>query len=520
MSDSGGRAPGIGAAPRFGAPPSRAEARTRPRRWQRRYRLYRILFFGALAPILVLAGIVNAQEEARKREEGTFLRADQITRSDHPFSDGTGRFDGWVLELLAGQTLRASLQTSDLVPYFYVTGPLEAPSPAMLAESRETFDGAMVEFTPDERGEYALIIPSFDAAYGSYELTTNYRVRAIDSTGTEMEGAAAGLMLAVILLWFAHYLGLFAFLEWTYPDRILLLRPFGQRRVSKALKRFNRRTLAYRGFTLTLADKYLKNSLSAYLLANIPLDMGSLLVALYRPLFRRMHRWVFIRRSRDLRILRLRLRSRWTLTRFWQSWLGLGDRINKFRSRDELWKDCIGILLDDCQVIVVDLSDAGAGTLWELEELFRRDYGYKSIFLVCHDDEEVLAAQAVLERVIAAERVGAPGMPMLHRYTSDDGRLLEPDAFDSAYAAAVSSPLQPRPTQLPLSRKAVIAVAPIFMAPLWAPVGLPLAILALRDIRRANGLLRGEVLAHFSVVIYGMILCVYVAIAAAAIYLG
>jgi hypothetical protein len=52
---------------------------------------------------------------------------------------------------------------------------------------------------------------------------------------------------------------------------------------------------------------------------------------------------------------------------------------------------------------------------------------------------------------------------------------------------------------LPISRKAVVAMAGMPLAPLWAPVGLPLALLALRDTHRAKGLLRGELLAHFAV---------------------
>ena len=36
----------------------------------------------------------------------------------------------------------------------------------------------------------------------------------------------------------------------------------------------------------------------------------------------------------------------------------------------------------------------------------------------------------------------------------------------------------------------------VTFGPFWLPIGLPLAVLALRDIRRANGFLKGEVIAH------------------------
>jgi hypothetical protein len=97
-------------------------------------------------------------------------------------------------------------------------------------------------------------------------------------------------------------------------------------------------------------------------------------------------------------------------------------------------------------------------------------------------------------------------VPVVHRYR-DDGRLENQDAFDEAYAAAVSSQQQPEHRSLPISGKAVVAAMPaVPFAPLWAPIGFPLAILALRDIRRAKGLLRGEVVAHLAVALYGLIL--------------
>ena len=137
-----------------------------------------------------------------------------------------------------------------------------------------------------------------------------------------------------------------------------------------------------------------------------------------------MHRLVLVHKPRDLAILRLRLRSRWRLTMLWQSWLGLSDRIMKFGSRDELWKDCIGMLLDDCQVIVVDLSHAGGGTAWELQELLRRGYLYKSVFLVENDDADERAARTLLAQVSAAGPQGQ--VPVLHCYATSDGKTDPP----------------------------------------------------------------------------------------------
>jgi hypothetical protein len=184
----------------------------------------------------------------------------------------------------------------------------------------------VAEFSPSRPGDHAVVVSSARGAHGPYQLTTNYRITDVLGTSDdEIEGPVEVLGVLMMVFWLAPYYGLFTIPGWRHPDRILLLRPFGEPRVSRALKRFNRRSLAYRGFTFTLADKHLKHSLFVFLLANVPLDLGSIVAVLYRPLFRRLHRWVLIQQPRDLAILRLRLRSRWTLTRFWHSWLGLGD---------------------------------------------------------------------------------------------------------------------------------------------------------------------------------------------------
>ena len=67
---------------------------------------------------------------------------------------------------------------------------------------------------------------------------------------------------------------------------------------------------------------------------------------------------------------------------------------------------------------------------------------------------------------------------------------------------------QPAAAALPISMKAVLAAAPIaVLGPVWLPLGVVLGFLALRDIRRADGMLRGEVLAHMTIFIGVAILC-------------
>ena len=494
------------AIPRFGSKPTLAEARLRPRQWRRRYRLLRLAFLATLAVLVVVAVLAGRDRDRRMRQEGSFSRSETLARGDLKFENGSGIFDGWSVMLTAGQTLRVAVQTTNLPPQFYILGPMEADTPQILQRGAVTSrTDARAEFSPTQAGEYVVVVKS-SGAYGPYRLTTNYRTKRIDSTSDDNEITTpldvVGVSIVVLML--LQAIGLPALVGWRHPDKILLLRPFDEARISGALKKLNKRALSYRGFTFTLADKHLQDSLAIFVLANIPVDLGSLLTVWYRPLYRRMHRRVFVERPRDLTIVRLRLRSRWSLIRFWQAWFGLSDRINKFGSRNELWKDCMDLMLDDCQVIVVDMTRVGEGTLWELHELMRRRYGYKSVFVLRGDEADQEKANALLQQ-LGAEHSFEP--PTIHRY-NPNGSLVDQAAFEEAYAAAVASVQQPPPARLPVSKKAVAAIAPIPLAPFWAPIGLPLALLALRDIRRRKGMLQGEYLAHYAVAIYSAILVV------------
>ena len=494
------------AVPRFGSKPTLAEARARPRQWRNRYRLLRFVFLATLVLLVIVATLAGRARDRMMREEGSFSRSETLSARDLKFENGSGIFDGWSVILTVGQTLRVVLQTTNLPPQFYILGPMESDTPQILERGAvANATRASAEFSPTQAGEYVVVVKS-SGAFGPYRLTTNYRTKRLDATSDDNEITTpldvVGVSVVILLL--LQTMGLPALAGWRHADRILLLRPFDEAQIAGALKKLNRRALAYRGFTFTLADKHLQDSLAIFVLANIPVDLGSLLTVWYRPLYRRMHRRVFVERPRDLSILRLRLRSRWALIRFWQSWFGLSDRINKFGSRNELWQDCMNFLLDDCQVIVVDMTRVGQGTLWELHELLRRRYGYKSVFVLRGDEVDEVKARELLQQ-LGAEHSFEP--PTIHRYNSD-GRFVDQEAFDEAYAAAVASDQHPPSKKLRVSGKAVAAIVPMPLAPVWAPVGLPLALLALRDIRQRKGLLKGEYLAHFAVAIYGAVLAV------------
>lgn len=505
--------------PRFGERPTVTEAFERPAAWRRTRNVLRVLLFGtfALTIFFVNQSDESGQTSLQAITPTSWQYSGALTETDMAYDDGSGRFDHWLAYLSPGQSLQVTMTADEFEPFFYVFGPVSDDN---LAESEIAVDGrtAFGEVTATSEGDYVVVIPSdAGAAIGAYQLTSN--IPLVDPAGTpgfedfgggfEEEAAGSTERLGMLFagLWVVLLIGLPALLLWPHPDRILLLRPFGEQHISRALKKFNRTTLSYRGFTFTLADKHLKDSFTAYALAHVPLDLGSLATVLYRPLFRRIHRYLVVRKPSDLAILRLRLRSRWRLTAFWLSWFGLTDRISKVRSRDEHWKECIGILLDNCQVIVLDVSRAGEGTSWEIEEIYRRGFLYKTVFMVADNVDEVIAASRLvahiavraLEAAGKTARTDDPGLvPVLHRYSPVDGSLADGKAFDQAYARAVSSDQQPQPANLPVSGK-------VILSPFLPGVGLVLALLGLQDIRRARGMLSGEVVAH-SVILSNLVL--------------
>jgi hypothetical protein len=492
--------------PRFGSRPSAAATWPRADSWHKRYRWLRAAMVITVALVVLFAILANKADERRLHTPSTFEQSGSLTATDQTLLDPNRPVDIWRAKLAAGQTLRVDLQSQDFTPSFYISGPSGTAS--LVAESSAAGETrAHAEFSARTAGDYTVVVLSNGSvALGSYVLSSNYRLRELWENDDDIDSVPKAFGVLFVVLFFVQLSGAPIRFFWPNPDRILLLRPFGQGPLSRAMKRFNRKHLAWHGFTFTLADKYLKHSVTAYALAHVPLDLGSLATMIYRPLFRRLHRFVFVSKRSDLAILRLRLRSRWRLGAFWQSWLGLGDRINKFRSRNELWQDCISMLLDECQVIVVDLSHAGAGTTWEVEQIFERGYQYKAVFMLhdAHDEREVAVAHELVSGIVAKHGIE---MPVMYRYSAADGSALDAAAFEQAYAAAVSSDRQPQVAALPTSTKAVLAAVPTAaLGPFWSPAGLVLGILALRDIRRAQWMLRGELLAHFAIAVHGAIL--------------
>ena len=294
--------------------------------------------------------------------------------------------------------------------------------------------------------------------------------------------AIGGLLVVALFGWYAL---------WRSPDRILLLRPFGRKKLSKAVRRFSKRNLAVRGFTVSLADRYLRESIFLWIVSSIPTDPGELLIYFYRPLYRRVRRFLIIRKPRDLRELNDRIGGRFSRGRFCASTLGLSDGIQKVRTLDPVWRSAVDLLMSNSQVIVMDLSEAKEGSRWELQRIRERGLEWKTL---------LIAEQNSVEQ--AKDEIGRSWGSgwVVHLYRSNDGTLLDAVAFGNEYARLVSDMRQPVAPTRRVPRKALAALG-MTLIPIsnfsTAPLGIILGLWALADIRKNPGRLRGAMLAHF-----------------------
>jgi len=266
-------------------------------------------------------------------------------------------------------------------------------------------------------------------------------------TGDETTGSTvAGVGVAIFILGFMPFLYWTRFFAWKNPRRILLLRPFQAKSLSKPLKRLVRKNLTHRGHTFTLADKHVKESRLMFFLSVMPKGPEDLVIlpfSLLVPPLRQLHRWLNVTSPRRYEFLRNRLSRRKTLNKLsGDKWL---NKIMSIKSSDEWWQQCIDLLMYSCEIIVVDLSLVKEGTEWELEKINVRDIEGKTIFVV-HEE-----ARAYAREVIADFWPSTEAPPPLFVF-SDKGELAEKDVFDQTIARIVSTShlwVAPKQTVIP-----------------------------------------------------------------------
>ena len=91
------------------------------------------------------------------------------------------------------------------------------------------------------------------------------------------------------------------------------------------------------------------------------------------------------------------------------------------RTSDEWWRDCIDLLMESAQLIVMDVSRVSEGSSWEITRLAARNLLHKCVFVAQDGFEE--EGRATLRRLLPDG-----DEPTLHVFNSR-GRFDDAQAF-------------------------------------------------------------------------------------------
>jgi hypothetical protein len=225
-----------------------------------------------------------------------------------------------------------------------------------------------------------------------------------------------GLLVAITLVPLMTLVGGIAGRKRT--ARVLLLRPFGQAQMTRALKRVVRKHLGLLGHTYTLSDQ---NYRPNYVLAALN-RIFDWVLCIVGPFLRPSFRVTSVKDERTFFIL-----DSFLLRTVTPSFLGLlcSDQAFNIRTTDTWWKRCIDVLMWSSDVIVMDITSVSTGSAWEINELSRRRLLGKCVFI----------AQ---EGHTADMRHYLPGDEPPRVFVFDaDGRIKEPAEFDAVLTTAV-----------------------------------------------------------------------------------
>jgi hypothetical protein len=207
--------------------------------------------------------------------------------------------------------------------------------------------------------------------------------------------------------------------------RLLLLRPFGPARITKAVKRLVLRHLGPYGLVYTLEDRnYQGNALDVSLL-----DPETWINLVWAALLRQPILLTRITKERAYAKFALALTGRWQPS--FESLLNGGQAFT-IRSRDVWWKMVINLLINSSDIVFMDVSHVGQGSAWEINQLETRLLFGKCIFVVQTEHEN--EARAVFGKLLPAT------CAQLFVY-NDRGEFIEGPAFDAALAGHMTAAL-------------------------------------------------------------------------------
>ena len=213
--------------------------------------------------------------------------------------------------------------------------------------------------------------------------------------------------------------------------RILLLRPFGEKRMTRALKHFVRKNAGRVGNVFTLSDRNYKPNLLITILWRLPAEGFDLVVIfLLGPLLGHSKRIASVKREQKFRKLERHLLRQYSPA-YW-SFMS-GNQAFNIRSSDPWWQMCIHMLMHSCEIIIVDLSKVKEGTAWELSQLHSKNIMDKCIFVV--GENNMSDVQPVLEKFFPDG-----DWPTVHVY-SNSGKPADGPAYDERFSQIMAAGL-------------------------------------------------------------------------------
>ena len=156
--------------------------------------------------------------------------------------------------------------------------------------------------------------------------------------------------------------------------RILLLRPFGMPGMSPPLRRIVVRHLGPLAHVFTLSDRSYRPN---WFLEVLSRGWGTAKLVL-GPLLKPSFRLASVRSERSYSAFANRLGNPRQLALL--SLMCRGQALN-IKSTYDYWKRCIHLMMNSCDVVVMDVSKIGPGSAWEIDQLSRRGMLDRCVFL-------------------------------------------------------------------------------------------------------------------------------------------
>ncbi|MEX1059872.1 MAG: hypothetical protein WED13_02510, partial [Methyloceanibacter sp.] len=228
-------------------------------------------------------------------------------------------------------------------------------------------------------------------------------------------------LAAIIGLFLLLIASCMAFMVQDRARRILLLRPFGEKKMTSTLRRFVRKNIGRAGYAFTLSDRnYKPNFVDSLVFRILSGGFETVVQFAVGSIFANSHRIAAVKNDKSFFRLARALTQKFTLS-YW-SFITSGQAFN-IRTTDPYWQVCIQMLMYSCDVVVVDLSRVKAGTAWEINELYKRDLRARCMFVVSEDNKAEIGE-------VLAQHFSRHAPPPVYVYRRN-GQLLDKPQFDA-----------------------------------------------------------------------------------------